>query len=85
MESILEKYNINAELTEILSKVALVGAGMKGIPGVMAKIYKALSDNEVKVLQTADSHMTIWCLINTENLDKAINALHKAFYLYYSY
>lgn len=85
MESILDKYNINAELTENLSKVALVGAGMKGIPGVMAKIYKALSDNEVKVLQTADSHMTIWCLINTENLDKAINALHKAFYLYYSY
>jgi len=56
---------------------------MKGIPGVMAKIYKALSDSGVKVLQTADSHMTIWCLIGTDNLEKAVNALHKAFHLYY--
>ena len=79
----IDKYNIKAELTENLSKVALIGAGMKGIPGVMAKIYRALSDSEVKVLQTADSHMTIWCLINSENLEKAINALHKAFQLYY--
>ena len=56
---------------------------MRGIPGVMAKIYKALSDNNIEVLQTADSHMTIWCLIETKNLEKAINALHKSFKLYY--
>jgi len=83
MQSILNKYKIKATVTENLSKVALVGAGMKGIPGVMAKIYKALSDSGVKVLQTADSHMTIWCLIGTDNLEKAVNALHKAFHLYY--
>lgn len=82
MISILEKLQVKAELTENLSKIALVGAGMKGIPGVMAKIYKALSDSKVEVLQTADSHMTIWCLIHTEKLEKAINAIHNAFKLY---
>lgn len=82
MINILEKLKIKAAITENLSKIALVGAGMKGIPGVMAKIYKALSESEVKVLQTADSHMTIWCLIETRDLSKAINALHNAFKLY---
>ncbi len=82
MISILEKLQVKAELTENLSKIALVGAGMRGIPGVMAKIYKALSDSKVEVLQTADSHMTIWCLIHTEKLEKAINAIHNAFKLY---
>ena len=54
---------------------------MKGIPGVMAKIIKALSDNCIEVLQTADSHMTIWCLVHSKNEKDAINILHKTFKL----
>ncbi|MNF12290.1 aspartate kinase I [compost metagenome] len=54
---------------------------MTGIPGVMAKIIKALSDSNIEVLQTADSHMTIWCLIHTDNVQKAINTLHRTFEL----
>ena len=78
---IFKDLNINYDVKENCSTIALVGAGMRGIPGVMAKIYKALHDNNIEVLQTADSHMTIWCLIHTENLEQAINALHKAFKL----
>ncbi|MDS0524878.1 aspartate kinase [Clostridium sp. SHJSY1] len=83
-ERVLELFkslNINAIFKEDLSTIAIVGAGMRGIPGVMAKIYKALNYNRIEVLQTADSHMTIWCLINRENLSEAINALHTAFKL----
>lgn len=83
VEELFECLNIKAIVTENCSTIALVGSGMRGIPGVMAKIYKALSDNNIEVLQTADSHMTIWCLIETKNLEKAINALHKSFKLYY--
>ena len=83
VEELFESLNIKAIVTENCSTIALVGSGMRGIPGVMAKIYKALSDNNIEVLQTADSHMTIWCLIETKNLEKAINALHKSFKLYY--
>lgn len=77
--SIFNKYNINHKLTSECSNIALIGSGMRGVPGVMAKIYKTLNDNNIEVLQTADSHMTIWCLIHTSNLSKAINALHSAF------
>lgn len=78
---LLEKLNIKYTLTENCSKVALVGAGMKGIPGVMARIYKTLHENNIEVLQTADSHNTIWCLVHTESLEVAVNQLHKAFKL----
>ena len=71
--------NIKYKITEHCSNIALIGSGMRGIPGVMAKIYKALNSNGIEVLQTADSHMTIWCLIKEKDLSKAINALHKSF------
>ena len=52
---------------------------MKGIPGVMAKIIKSLNDSKIEVLQTADSHMTIWCLVHSKDAINAINILHKSF------
>ena len=76
---IFDNINIKYEINEHCSNIALVGSGMRGIPGVMAKIYKALNSNGIEVLQTADSHMTIWCLIKEKDLSKAINALHKTF------
>jgi aspartate kinase len=78
---IFKELNISYDIKENCSTIALVGSGMKGIPGVMAKIYKALNENSIEVLQTADSHMTIWCLIHRDDLEEAINSLHKAFKL----
>lgn len=79
LESVLEGENIIYSLVKDCSKVSLIGSRMKGIPGVMAKIIRALDDNNIEVLQTADSHTTIWCLIHSFDVEKAINVLHKAF------
>ncbi len=76
---ILKKNSFKYTVIENCSKIAVIGNGMKGIPGVMAKILKCLNKNNIKVLQTADSHNTIWCLINSKDEFNAINALHKAF------
>ncbi len=64
-----------------LGKVSAVGSRMRGVPGVMARIIRALSDEGVAVLQTADSHMTISCLIHSEDAQKAVRALHEEFKL----
>lgn len=64
-----------------LSKVTLVGAGMHGVPGVMAKISQALCSESIDIYQTADSHTTISVLVASQNCERAINALHKAFNL----
>ena len=63
------------------AKVSVVGAGMAGVPGVTSKIVGALSENGIRILQSADSHTTIWVLVKQEELVKAINSLHDAFEL----
>ncbi len=63
------------------AKVSVVGAGMAGVPGITAKIVTALSEKEIRILQSADSHTTIWVLVKQEDLVKAVNALHDAFQL----
>lgn len=62
-----------------LAKITLVGAGMHGVPGVMARVASALSLADVDVLQVADSHTTISVLVASQHKRPAIAALHAAF------
>lgn len=62
-----------------LSKVTLVGAGMHGVPGVMASVAQFLDVAGVTVLQTADSHTTISVLVSAADMQTAIAALHDGF------
>lgn len=63
------------------AKVSIVGSGMRGMPGVMANVAEALHEAGVKLLQTADSNVTISCLIHKADLEKAVRALHRRFNL----
>lgn len=80
-DNIMSSLNLPYEKVENCSKIAVIGSGMRGIPGVMAKILKALTRENIEVLQTADSHMTIWCLVRSNLVKKSLNALHKEFKL----
>ena len=62
-------------------KVSAVGSRMRGVPGVMARIIRSLSQEGVTILQTSDSHMTISCLIRAEDAQRAVRALHNEFKL----
>ncbi|WP_411170551.1 aspartate kinase [Clostridium sp. MB05] len=81
LEKVFKEVKINYNIKENCSTIAIVGIGMNGVPGIMAKIIKTLSEGSIEILQTADSNMTIWCLIQSENIIKALNLLHKAFNL----
>jgi aspartate kinase len=63
------------------AKVSVVGAGMAGVPGVASKTVSALSEKGIRILQSADSHTTIWVLVKQDDLVAAVNALHDAFQL----
>ncbi len=80
-ESLVKELNVSYSFVKDCSKLSIIGSKMRGIPGVMARILKALTREGIEVLQTADSHMTIWCLVETAYAEKAINALHKEFKL----
>ncbi|HYF95486.1 MAG TPA: aspartate kinase [Symbiobacteriaceae bacterium] len=63
------------------AKVSVVGSGMRGRPGVMATVVEGLARAGVEILQTADSHVTISCLVEGAQLQMAVQALHDAFSL----
>ena len=79
--NILSKYDIDYEICKECSKISVIGIGMKGVPGIMARIITSLNKENIDILQTADSYMTIWCLVKTHNLERALNLLHKEFSL----
>ncbi|HLR66192.1 aspartate kinase [Virgibacillus alimentarius] len=78
---ILDTLGFQAEVTENCAKVSAVGAGMTGVPGVASRIVQALTEANVQILQSADSHTTIWVLVHEKDLKKAVNALHEVFEL----
>ena len=80
-ENLIKETNMSYSFVKDCSKISIIGSKMRGIPGVMARILKALTREKIEVLQTADSHMTIWCLVETAYVEKAINALHREFKL----
>lgn len=81
LNEIMNKAKIKYSIIEGCSTIAVIGAGMNGVPGVMASIINTLTSNEIEVLQTTDSNMTIWCLIYTSKVNDAIRLLHKEFNL----
>ncbi|MFD2759895.1 aspartate kinase [Lentibacillus juripiscarius] len=78
---ILETLGFYPEITENCAKVSAVGAGMTGVPGVASRIVQSLTNAGVQILQSADSHTTIWVLIHEQDLKTAVNALHDVFEL----
>ena len=81
LNSIMSSLDLKYVIIENCSKIAIIGSRIRGIPGVMARILKTLAKEKVEVLQTADSHTTIWCLVESKYTEQAINALHNEFKL----
>lgn len=81
MVKILEHGEYSYKIVKGCCKISIIGYRIRGIPGVMATIVKALSRESIDILQTSDSHTTIWCLIRSKDMDKCLNILHKEFNL----
>jgi aspartate kinase len=79
--AVLRDLGLQFDVLDGLAKVTLVGAGMHGVPGVMARMSEYLLDAGVTVLQTADSHTTISVLVSAEDAEPAVQALHDGFEL----
>lgn len=64
------------------AKVSIVGGGMNGVPGVMAMIVEALTEQDIQILQSADSNASIWVLVKKDQAELAVKALHQKFGLH---
>ncbi len=64
-----------------LGKISLVGAGMRSHPGVAAKMFRTLADEEINLQMISTSPIRISCLIARSEIPRAVRALHAAFEL----
>ncbi len=62
-----------------VAKVSIVGAGITSEPLVAARMFGALSKEEVNIDMISTSGIRISCLIKSEHLEKAVKAIHKEF------
>ena len=62
-----------------LTKVSLVGSGMRSHTGVAARVCKTLAQNEIRVVCTTTSEIKISCVVASNQAETALKALHEEF------
>lgn len=77
--TILTALSLHVDVVPNVAKVSAVGAGIHGVPGVMARIVQILTDERIEILQSADSNTTIWCLVHEEDAVQAVRVIHNQF------
>ena len=61
-----------------VAKVSIVGAGMTSNPGVAAKMFEALYSVGINMISTSEIRITV--LVKKKDGEKAMNAIHDAFF-----
>ncbi len=64
---------------DTVAKVSIVGAGMQSNPGVAARMFEALYNVGINIRMIATSEIRITVLINEEDVEKAMRAVHDKF------
>jgi len=80
-EDVLGHLGVEWSMREDLGKVSLVGAGMKSHPGIAAKTFATLEGIGVESKVISTSPIKIACHVRTEEVPRAVAALHDAFEL----
>lgn len=78
-KKLLSDNHWNFTIEDGFAKVSVVGAGMRGKPGVMFRVVDALYRAGIKLYHSTDSHITIACLVKEYDMEKAVRALHEKF------
>ncbi|HIV61712.1 MAG TPA: aspartate kinase [Candidatus Butyricicoccus avistercoris] len=63
-----------------VAKVSIVGAGMASNSGVAAKMFEALASVGINIRMISTSEIKISVLINEEDSEKAVKAIHDKFF-----
>ena len=63
-----------------LSKISIIGVGIANKTGVAADMFEALYENNINMHMISTSEIKISVLVDREDSNKAVNAIHKKFY-----
>jgi aspartate kinase len=76
---IAQELGIEVATDPAMGKVSIVGAGMKSHPGVAAKVFTTLGENEINIEMISTSPIRISCVVSGDRVPDAVRALHTAF------
>lgn len=79
---VLQELGLKPKSLSGCAKVSVIGGGINGVPGIMARIVESLAEVNIDILQSADSNTTIWVLVKKEDMVGAVRALHTKFELH---
>ncbi len=66
---------------DAIGRVSLVGAGMKTNPGVAAQMFETLAAEDVNIEMISTSTIRISCVVHRDDVERAVQALHRSFEL----
>ncbi len=64
---------------ENIAKVSIVGVGMRGHPGIAAKVFRTLADRGININMISTSEIKISVVVSKNRAHEAVQALHEAF------
>ncbi len=77
----LDRLGVTWSARDDLGKVSLIGAGMKTHPGIAARAFAALAEEGIEPKVVSTSPIKIACHVAREEVERAVQALHRAFEL----
>ncbi len=81
MEKIKQKLKAEIIYDADISKISLVGAGMRSHPGVAARMFTCLGKGEINIDMISTSEIKISCVIKRKDSRKAARIIHQEFQL----
>ena len=67
--------------TSDIAQVSVIGTGIRGTPGMFAKIFRTLAKSGINIQMISSSEIDITCIIDRDSVGEAVRALHQAFEL----
>lgn len=82
VNAVKEKLNAgDVKIDSDIAKVSIIGAGMIDRPGIASTMFNTLAQNNINIRMISTSEIKISCLINKEDAQAAVKALHEEFKL----
>ncbi|BBE30279.1 aspartokinase [Tepiditoga spiralis] len=67
----------NVEFNESVSKISVIGYGIKSNPGIAAKVFEVLSNEKIPIDMVSCSEIKISCIVSKEHSEIGLKKLHE--------
>jgi aspartate kinase len=67
------------KIREDISKISIVGVGMRSHSGVAARMFETLAAHNINIMMISTSEIKVSCVIESKYTELAVRVLHEVF------